>query len=179
MKATKTIRIDADTVAAVAEWGREHGDISTSDAANILLASALGRHKAARLNKAERDTAKDHGPNGGDGELQAVAIVPSAVAPPTAAEPMRMPNADEEATIADVVSRLWGTWPIETEIFEAAGVEFILYDPPTAVSRYRALIAEGEHLGHKRQSNSMMAFLLARLSGQPGGIGPWGPQPPR
>jgi hypothetical protein len=170
---TKVLRCDADTVAAVAGWGREHGGLSVSDAATILLAAALGRSKAAELNRAERDSAQGQGANGhakDDEVMQEERLMPAPPVPtrPDPPVPVTAVDAATEALMGDAIERAsWGLWPIETELLEACP-GFILLDPPTTRARFMALIIEAEAHGFQRQTSSMTAFLLDRLQGRPG-----------
>jgi hypothetical protein len=175
---TKVLRCDAETVAAVAEWGREHGGLNVSDAATILLAAALGRSKATELNRAERDTAHGQGANG-----HAEEDGPPAPVPPDGRNRCDEPapialDAATEALIADAVERAsWGLWPIETELLGACP-GFVLQDPPTVRARFMALIKEAEAHGFERQTSPCTSYLLDRLQGRPGPAAMYAPSRP-
>jgi hypothetical protein len=167
---TKTLRCDADTVNAVAEWAKERG-LNTAEATTILLASALGRQRAAQLNAAEL------GGNGGanghaeddeeeeNGDTHDVLPVPPSR--PDEPPPIQALDAATEALIDEIVSiQCWGLHPIESQLLRDHP-DFILADPPTTRTRFMDLIREAEHLGHKRNSTSMLAVLLERLQGRP------------
>jgi hypothetical protein len=170
----KTLRCDADTVRAVAEWAKEHGDLSVGDAATILLASALGRQRAGQLNRTERDSAKGHGGNGhgdNDEEENGDAHEAPPVPPPQPPEPPPLQTIDTQAQadeLADLVGHLlWGCTASEQRIV-AAFPEWVHAAPTTELRpRFLALVQELERLKVDRFGPVAEAFLSARCGGLP------------